>query len=242
MKMICMGLDISDNDISCSKDIVNNVDESLSEIVDDNVIFSKITNVTGDDITVTTIINDDSSRDATNKRVYDILHENALGFDDLDGVAKSRADAGEGISYAEIELNRDFYPDAVVVAFDTYCGESFVSDVALKATKAIEGMDNVGSVSCSVVDDVKKIPGVGYVSKDTDDPVIVASVENTGDVGVVAGAAIGAILGYQNTYLVRRNTPCNVIPGSAIFSVSAIMNCNIIDLSHAFIHRCRLLE
>lgn len=240
--MICMGLDISDNDISCSEDIVYNVDESLSEIIDDNVIFSRISNITGDDITVTTIIRDDSSTDAVNRRIYDILYDNALGFDDLNGVNNSRDEAGEGISYAEIELNEKFYPDAVVIAFDTYCGEAFVSDVALKATKAIEGMDNVGSVSCSVVDDVKMIPGVGYVSENTDDPVIVASVENTGDVGVVAGAAIGAVLGYQNTYLVRRNTACNVIPGSVIFSVSAIMNCNIIDLSNAFIHRCRLLE
>lgn len=242
MKMICMGLDISDNDISCSNDIANDVDKSLSQLVDENVIFSRITNITGDDITVCTIINDDATLESTNKRIYDILYDNALGFDDLNGVSTSMDNAGEGISYAEIELNEKFYPDAVVISFDTYCGESFVSDVALKATKAIEGMDNVGRVSCSVVDDVKKIPGVGYVSRNTDDPVIVASVENTSDVGVVAGAAIGAILGYQNTYLVRRNTACNVIPGSVIFSVSAIMNCNIIDLSHAFIHRCRLLD
>lgn len=242
MKMICMGLDISDNDISCGEDIVNNVDDSLSRIIDDNVIFSKVTNVTGDDITVTSIIKDDMTLEVTNRKVYDILYENALGFDDLRGVSKTKDDAGEGISYAEIELNPDYYPDAVVIAFDTYCGESFVSDVAMKATKAIEGMDNVGSVSCSVVEDIKEIPGVGFVSSCTDDPVIVASVENVNDVGVVAGAAMGAILGYGNTYLVKKSTACNVIPGSAIFSVSAIMNCNVIDLSGAFIHRCRILE
>ena len=242
MKMICMGIDISDNDIYCSDDIVKNVDASLETIIDDNVIFSRISNVTGDDITVTTIINDDATLEAVNKMIYDILYDNARGFDDLRGVSREKQNAGEGISYAQIDLNPDFYPDSIVVAFDTYCGESFVSDIALKASKAAMGMDNVGSVSCSVVDDVKEIPGVGFVSSSTDDPIIVASVENVMDVGVVAGSIIGAILGYQNTYLVERNTPCNVIPGSAIFTVTAIMNCNLIDLSGAFIHRCRLLK
>ena len=240
--MICMGIDISDNDISCSEEIVDNVDNALAKLVDENTIFSKVSNVTGDDIAVTTIINDDSILEDCNKMIYDILYDNALGFDDLNGVSKDKKDAGEGISYAEIDLNPDFYPDGIVVAFDTYCGESFVSDVAKKATKAALGMDNVGDISCSVVDEVKEIPGVGFVSSSTDDPVIIASIENTSDVGVVAGSIIGAVLGYQNTYLVSRNTPCNVIPGSVIFSVSAIMNCNIIDLSHSFVHRCRLLE
>jgi hypothetical protein len=151
-------------------------------------------------------------------------------------------DASTTIAIRSFQILYDFYPDGIVVAFDTYCGESFVSDVAKKATKAALGMDNVGDISCSVVDEVKEIPGVGFVSSSTDDPVIIASIENTSDVGVVAGSIIGAVLGYQNTYLVSRNTPCNVIPGSVIFSVSAIMNCNIIDLSHSFVHRCRLLE
>ena len=241
MKMICMGLDISDNDISCSNLDIKKIDESLSRLVDENIIFSKITNITGDDIVVTTIINDDNTLEVVNKKVYDILYKHALGFDDLDGVSANIECAGEGISYAQIDLNPKFYPDAIVVAFDTYCGESFVSDVALKATKAAQGMDNVGCISCSVVNDIKEIPGVGYVSSHTDDPVIVASVENTEDVGVVAGAMIGAILGCKNTYLVSKATDCNVVPGSAIFTVSAIMNCNIIDLSSAFIYRCRLL-
>ena len=53
---------------------------------------------------------------------------------------------------------------------------------------------------------------------------------------------IGAILGNKNTYLVKRHTPINVIPGSVIFSVTAIMNGNIIDLSESFMYRSRIIN
>lgn len=242
MKMTCMGIDISDNDISCDEDLVENVDNSLLSLIDDNVIFSKVTNVTGDDITVTSIIDDDNTLESVNSNIYDILYENARGFDDLRGVGKSIDQAGEGISYAEIDLDENFYPDAVIVAFDTYCGEGFVATVAKNAYDAAYGMKYVGDISCSVVDDVKEIPGVGFVSKSTDDPVIVASVHNTEYVGVVAGAMIGSILGSKNTYLARQGSACNVIPGSAIFTVTALMNQNPIDLSVPFNYRMRCLE
>ena len=90
--------------------------------------------------------------------------------------------------------------------------------------------------------EVKKIPGVGFVSSETDDPVVVATVENIESVGVIAGAMIGAALGNKNTYLVKRGTPCNVIPGSVIFSATAFMNGNIIDLSIPFENKTRILR
>lgn len=70
---------------------------------------------------------------------------------------------------------------------------------------------------CDKVGGQKKIPGVGYVSSETDDPIVVASVEDIESVGVIAGAMIGAACGNKNTYLVERGTPCNIIPGSVIF-------------------------
>lgn len=242
MKMTCMGIDISDNDISCDESIVNNVDKSLSSIIDDNLVFSRVTNVTGDDITVTSIINDDNTLEEVNSSIFDIFYDNALGFNDLNGVGKSREDAGEGISYAQIDLDPDYYADAVVVGFDTYCGERFVGEVARNAYDAACGIDYIGDVSCSVVDDVKEIPGVGFVSKSTDDPVVVASVHNTEYIGVVAGAMIGSILGSKNTYFTSRGSACDVIPGSVIFTVTAIMNQNLIDLSIPFSYRMRCLK
>ena len=108
--------------------------------------------------------------------------------------------------------------------------------------KAAIGMDSVGDVACSSVKEVREIPGVGYVSSQTDDPVVVASVNNVEDVGVVAGAMIGAVLGSKNTYLVKRHTPANVIPGSVICSVTAIMNSNVIDLAKPLAYKMRILE
>lgn len=242
MKMICMGIDISDNDVSCSDVLVDNINASLAEIVDDNIIFSRICNVTGDDITICSVINYDDSLEEVNARILDILKSNAWGFDDLNGIGCDCEHAGEGMSYAEIDLDENFYPDAVILSFDTYCGESFVADAALSAAKAACNMDAVGNIDCSVVDDIKQIPGVGYVSSSTDDPVVVVSVHDTNQVGVVAGAMIGAVLGNKNTYLVKNGSPTNVIPGSVIFTVCAIMNCNIIDLSIPFSYRMRILE
>ena len=88
----------------------------------------------------------------------------------------------------------------------------------------------------------KEIPGVGYVSPDTDDPVVVATVEDLESVGVIASAMIGAALGNKNTYLVKRGTTCNVIPGSVIFSATAFMNGNVIDLAVPFENKTRILK
>lgn len=244
MKMTCMGIDISDNDISCSKNIVDDVNRDLSKIVDDNLTFSRVSNVTGDDIAICSIIKDDNTLASVNNEILNVLKNNARGFEDLNGIGHDKSTAGEGMSYAEIDLNPDpeIYPDAVVIAFDTYCGESFVGDVAKRAFNAAKGMDYVRDISVSVVDEIKEIPGVGYVSNITDDPVIVASVENVNHVGSVAGAMIGAVLGSQNTYLVESGSGANVIPGSVIFTVSAIMNYNVIDLAIPFNNRMNVLK
>ncbi|OED30128.1 hypothetical protein [Methanosphaera sp. WGK6] len=241
MKMVSFGVDISDNDISCSDELINNVECCLSKIEDSGAIFSRLSNITGDDIVITAVLEDDNL-EKVNKAIFEVLKENALGFDDLNGVGSTPKDAGEGISYAVIDLNPNFYPDAVIIGFDTYCGESFVDKVAKSAMDAAKGMDFVGDVCCSSVASTKHIPGVGYVSSQTDDPIIIASVQNVEQVGVVAGAMMGAILGNKNTYLVRRHTPANVIPGSVIFSITAIMNSNLIDLSEPLSYRMRILE
>ena len=103
-------------------------------------------------------------------------------------------------------------------------------------------MTDVYNIASSLVDGIKQIPGVGYVSNQTDDPVIVANVTNVEQIGVVAGAMIGAVLGNKNTYLVKRHTPINVIPGSVIFSATAIMNGNLIDLAEYFSFRSQILS
>lgn len=242
MKMLCHGIDISNNDVSCSDSLIQNVEKSLYKIKEAGASQALLSNITGDDIVITAVIEDDDLVEIVNKSIFDVFKDNALGFDDLNGVGLKREDAGEGISYVELELNPDFYPDAVVISFDTYCGEYFVENVAKSAVQATSNMDDVYNVESSITDGIKHIPGVGYVSNQTDDPVIVANVTDVEQVGVVAGAMIGAILGNKNTYLVKRHTPINVIPGSVIFSATAIMNGNLIDLAEYFSFRSQILS
>ena len=101
-------------------------------------------------------------------------------------------------------------------------------------------MDNVTDIGGGI-DGIVKIPGVGYVSDETDDPVVAATIEDIESVGVVAGAMVGAALGNKNVYLVKRGTPSYVIPGSVILSVSAYMNGNVMDLAVPLAERMRIL-
>lgn len=241
MKMLCHGIDISDNDVSCSDTLIRGVEESLYKIKEAGASHALLSNITGDDIVITAVVEDEDLVEIVNKSIFDVLSDNALGFDDLNGVGQKREDAGEGISYVELDMNPKFYPDAIVMGFDTYCGEYFVENVAQSAVEAASGMKDVYNVESSTVDGVKHIPGVGYVSNQTDDPVIVANVTSVEQVGVVAGAMIGAVLGNKNTYLVKRHTPINVVPGSVIFTATAIMNGNLIDLAEYFSFRSQLL-
>lgn len=241
MKMVCFGIDISDNDISCSDELISDVESSLHEIEDAGAKFARLSNITGDDIVITAVLEDEYLT-SVNKSIFNVLKENARGFDDLNGVGKTPEEAGEGISYACVDMNKKYYPDAVIIGFDTYCGETFVDKVARSAYNAACEMESVGDICCSSVSNTLEIPGVGYVSSQTDDPVIVASVENVEQIGVVAGCMIGAILGNKNTYLVKRHTPANVIPGSVICSVTAIMNSNVMDLAQPLAYRMRILE
>ncbi|MDO5852218.1 MAG: hypothetical protein Q4Q23_07000 [Methanobacteriaceae archaeon] len=239
MKMVSFGADISCNDISCSDTLISNVTSDVN-LLSKEVIYAGVTNITGDDLVISAVINDNQLEDV-NSKIIKILKDNAENFGDLNGIGLSPENAGEGVSYAEIELNEDYYPDAIVIGFDTYAGESFVGDVASSAMKAALGMDFVGEISGGCVENILEIPGVGFVSKDTDDPVVIVSIENIEHVGIVAGAMIGSILGNKNTYFVKRGTPTNVIPGSVIFSVSAFLNGNIIDLAEPFNQRMNIL-
>ncbi|MCD7781603.1 MAG: hypothetical protein LUG89_02750 [Methanosphaera sp.] len=242
MMMVSFGIDISDNDISCSESLIENVKADLGRITIAGAKFAKLSNVTGDDIVITAVIEDDSLLESVNHAIYCVLKDNAEGFDDLNGVGKTPEDAGEGISYAQIKLNPDYYPDAIIVGFDTYGGEDYVDDMARCVLEVVSGMTSVGDCATSLTSSIKEIPGVGYVSNMTDDPVVMIATEDIKKVGIIAGALTGALQGYKNAYLVEHNTPANVLPGSVIFTVTALMNSNVIDLAHPLDHSMRLLE
>ena len=241
MKVTAIGADISKNDVSCSSRLVETIEKNLQSVIDLGARNAELTNVTGDDVVVSAFVEDDLLEDV-NEGLVNVLKMSAENLGDLSGISDNPDDAGEGISYAEATIRKDFYPDAIVLGFDTYGGEPFVADVANSAIEAARGMKNCTDVSDFIEPKTRKIPGVGYVSPDTDDPVVVASVENIESVGVIAGAMIGAALGNKNVYLVKRGTTCNVLPGSVIFSATAFMNGNVIDLAVPFENKTRILR
>ena len=241
MKITAIGADISKNDVSCSTMLVETIEKNLYRVKELGARDVALTNVTGDDVVVSAFVEDDLL-EPVNEGIVDLLKMSAENLGDLSGISSTPDDAGEGVSYAEANIRPDRYPDAIVLGFDTYGGEPFVGDVANSVIDAAKGMKNLTDVSDYIKPETKKIPGVGYVSPETDDPVVVATVEQIESVGVIAGAMIGAALGNKNTYLVKRGTTCNVLPGSVIFSATAFMNGNVIDLAVPFENKTRILR
>ena len=241
MKITAIGADISKNDVSCSTKLVETIEKILYKVKELGARNVALTNVTGDDVVVSAFVEDDLL-EPINEGIVNILKLSAEDFGDLSGISQNPEEAGEGISYAEASIRPDRYPDAIVLGFDTYGGEPFVADVANSAIEAAEGMKNCTDVSNYIEAKTRKIPGVGYVSPETDDPVVVATVENIESVGVIAGAMIGAALGNKISYLVKSGTTCNVLPGSVIFSATAFMNGNVIDLAVPFENKTRILR
>lgn len=239
MKVVAIGADISNNDVSVSNSLVENIEKDIPKLLELGAKKAALTNITGDDVVISAFV-EDELLETINGGIVEILKDNAEDSGDLDGISTNPDDAGEGISYAEANLEDGPYQDVIIMAFDTYGGESFVEDVANSAIEAASGMKDVIDVS-DKIGSRRDIPGVGYVSNDTDDPVVVVSVSELEQISVVASAMIGAVLGNKNTYLVKRHTPCNVLPGSVLVSVTALMNGNMIDLSIPFENKTRIL-
>ena len=241
MKIIAIGADISKNDVSCSTMLVETIEKNLYKVKELGARDVALTNVTGDDVVVSAFV-EDYLLEVVNEGIVNVLKESAENLGDLSGISSTPEEAGEGISYAEANIRQDRYPDAIVLGFDTYGGESFVADAANSAIDAAKGMKDLTDVSDYIEPKIREIPGVGYVSPETDDPVVVATVENIESVGIIASAMIGAALGNKNVYLVKRGTTCNVLPGSVIFSATAFMNGNVIDLAVPFENKTRILK
>lgn len=241
MKAIAIGADISSNDVSVSKTLISDIEDNIYRIKDLGAEKVGLTNITGDDVVVSAFVEDNLVEDINNG-IVDVLRDCAEDIGDLKGISKNKKEAGEGISYAEAKVNKDKYPDAIILAFDTYAGESFVGDVANSAIEAASEMKGISDISQRIKDEAKKIPGLGFVSNETDDPVVVATVEDMESVGAITGAMVGAALGNKNVYLVERGAPSYVIPGSVILSVSAFLNGNIMDLAIPFSKKTRILR
>ncbi len=241
MKVTAIGADISGNDVSCSKNLIKNIEKDIPTLIKRGAYKAALTNITGDDVVISAFVEDDHLEEV-NQGIVDILKKNAEDLGDINGISNTLEGAGEGVSYAEAKIRQDRYPDAIIVAFDTYGGEGFVHKVADSVMKAARGMDQVTDIGGSSSNHGQEIPGVGYVSDETDDPVVIATIEDIESIGVVAGAMMGAALGNKNVYLVKRGAPSYVIPGSVIMSITAYMNGNVMDLAVPLSSKMRILR
>lgn len=241
MKLTSIGADISGNDVSCSRTLIKNIQKDVPDLLKLGAYKAALTNITGDDVVISAYVEDEKLADV-NRGIVDILRRNAEDLGDINGISATREGAGEGVSYAEAKIRQDRYPDAIIMAFDTYGGESFVHQVADSVMKAARGMDQVTDIGGSSLNHGQEIPGVGYVSDETDDPVVAVTVENIESMAVVGGAMMGAALGNKNVYLVRRGSPSYVIPGSVIMSITAYMNGNVMDLAVPLSDKMKILR
>jgi hypothetical protein len=241
LKLTSIGADISMNDVSCSSNLIKSIEDDISQLREFGAYSAALTNITGDDLVISAFVPSEKL-ETINAAIVKILEKNAEDQGDIAGISPTPDGAGEGISYAEADIRQDRYPDAIIVAFDTYGGESFVGKVANSVIKAAQGMDSVTDIGGGITDGTLRIPGVGYVSDKTDDPVVAATIEDIESMGVVAGAMMGAALGNKNVYLVERGTPSYVIPGSVIMSITAYMNGNVMDLAVPLSERMQILR
>ena len=139
LKITAIGADISKNDVSCSSKLVETIEKNLQTVKELGARDVALTNVTGDDVVISAYV-EDNLLEKVNEGLVNVLKMSAENLGDLSGISDNPEDAGEGISYAQARIREGFYPDAIVLGFDTYGGEPFVADVANSAIEAARGM------------------------------------------------------------------------------------------------------
>ncbi|HIQ39469.1 MAG TPA: hypothetical protein EYH53_05625, partial [Methanothermococcus okinawensis] len=186
MYIVSIGVDISSTDVDVDLTVIEKISRELPLILPKGV-KSAISNITGDDIVITSFTPEELIGEV-NRSVVTLLRKHAEGFKDLNGVSDNPEEAKEGISYAVAKAGSP-YGDSIIVSFDTYGGEDVVNEMALFVEDI--GRKYGYDVGVSVSENPKKIPGVGYTGKETDDPVVVITFEDLQDLPKLAGLIFG---------------------------------------------------
>ncbi|HIP16456.1 MAG TPA: hypothetical protein EYG77_04560 [Methanothermococcus okinawensis] len=234
MYIVSIGVDISSTDVDVDVTITEKISRELPLILPKGV-KSAISNITGDDIVITSFTPEELI-EGVNRSVVNLLRKHAKGFKDLNGISDNPEGAKEGISYAVAKAGSP-YGDSIVVSFDTYGGENIVNEMALFVEDI--GIKYGYDVGISVSENPKKIPGVGYTGKETDDPVVVITFEDLQDLPKLAGLIFGGLLSFENLYLVRSGSPVEILPPGVICTMSAFLNGNVIDLYPGIVKRVK---
>ena len=119
MKVVAIGADISNNDVSVSDSLVENIEKDIPKLLELGAKKAALTNITGDDIVIAAFV-EDALLETVNAGIVEILKDNAEDLGDVAGISQDLDNAGEGISYAEANLEEGYYQDAIIMAFDTY--------------------------------------------------------------------------------------------------------------------------
>ncbi|AEH06166.1 hypothetical protein [Methanothermococcus okinawensis] len=231
-----ISIDISSNDVETNPIVNEKIRRELSLITHPDV-KSALSNITGDDIVITSFVPENLIEE-TNKNIIKLLKKHAEGFEDLNGISEHPEDAGEGVSYAIAKAGSK-YGDSLIVSFDTYGGEDIVNEMALFVEDI--GKKYGFDVGSSVSNKPKKIHGVGYSGIATDDPVVIITFEELKELPKLAGLIFGGLLSFDNLYFVKKGTATNILPPGVIYTMSAFLNGNVIDLYDGIRRKYNLL-
>ncbi|MGB9201761.1 MAG: hypothetical protein WCB89_09820, partial [Methanobacterium sp.] len=97
MKLTSIGADVSNNDVSCSQSMINNIEKAIPKLLDIGANKAALTNITGDDLVISAFV-PDNKLETINKAIVEILRENAEDIGDIAGISETPDGAGEGIS------------------------------------------------------------------------------------------------------------------------------------------------
>ena len=230
LRAVAISADVSEDDVRVPDPLRRRIERDLRELrarYREGVLHLVLGPLCGDDLAVVYVAERDVVEEL-NAAVVELLGR--YGGGDVMGISEEPETAGEGPSYAEAKCPESEYQDLIVALFDTYAAENRVDEVAEVCRRAIENL--CYDVGGGPIREPTEIPGVGYVGPDTDDPVLLATTDHLSQVGPTAGALIGAGQG-AGARPVPRGTPAEVLPGTVIFSVTMILNGNVIDAVRA---------
>ncbi len=223
LRAVSFSADISDSDVRVPRPLLKRVARDLKHVENEfeGVLYARLGPVCGDDLSVVYVVEEDHLEDV-NSAVFDIFRR--YGGEDVAGVSDDPENAGEGPSYAEARCPESEYQDLVVALFDTYAGENRVQEIAELCDAALDPLCYDHDVSGPG----KHIPGVGYVGEDTDDPTVIATTSSLDQVGPCVGCLVGVGKG-AGAVPVRRCSRADVLPGTVMVSVVAVLNGNVVD-------------
>ena len=104
MKLTSIGADISNNDVSCSWNLISSVEQNIPQLLELGAHSAALTNITGDDLVISAFVPDDKLEEI-NAAIVEILRNNAEDIGDVEGISPTPEGAGEGISVPREEVS-----------------------------------------------------------------------------------------------------------------------------------------